>query len=129
MKHLNIEQKRPRIGVFDFTGCEGCQLQLTNKEETLGPFLSAIEVVNFREASSAAGDDYDVAIIDGAVSRADEIERLEAIREKAKLLVAMASPERIRRAMLAESIRSFRVLRIRALLRAFVCTGLSTTHT
>jgi coenzyme F420-reducing hydrogenase gamma subunit len=49
MKHLNIERKRPKIGVFDFTGCEGCELQLANKEESLGAFLSAIEVVSIRQ--------------------------------------------------------------------------------
>lgn len=91
MKHLNIKQKHPRIAVFDFTGCEGCELQLTNKEETLGAFLNAIEVVNFREASSDEGDDYDVALIDGAITRPDEIDRLKAIREQAKILVAMGS--------------------------------------
>ncbi|HLA83306.1 MAG TPA: oxidoreductase [Thermoguttaceae bacterium] len=91
MKHLGIEKKHPRIGVFDFTGCEGCQLQLANKEETLGAFLAAIEVVNFREISSDHGDDYDVAFVDGAVSRADEVERLQAIRRRAKLLVALGS--------------------------------------
>ena len=91
MKHLNIEQRRPRIAVFDFTGCEGCELQLTNKEETLGAFLDAVEVVEFREASSAKGDDYDVALIDGAISRPDEIERIKEIRDRAKLLVAMGA--------------------------------------
>lgn len=91
MKHLHIEQKRPRIGVFDFTGCEGCALQLANKEETLGAFLDAIEVVNFREVSSAMGQDYDVALIDGAITRPDEVERIKAIREQATLLVAMGS--------------------------------------
>jgi coenzyme F420-reducing hydrogenase gamma subunit len=91
MKHLNIEQNRPRIAVFDFTGCEGCELQLANKEETLGAFLSAVEVVHFREVSSDRGDDYEVALIDGAITRPDEVERLEAIRERAKTLVAMGS--------------------------------------
>jgi coenzyme F420-reducing hydrogenase gamma subunit len=91
MKHLNIEKKRPRIGVFDFTGCEGCQLQLANKEDTLGAFLDAIEVVYFREISSDEGDDYDVAIVDGAITRADEVERLKEIRARAKVLVAMGS--------------------------------------
>jgi len=91
MRFLNIEQKRPRIAVFDFTGCEGCELQLVNKEETLGPFLDAIEVVSFREASTAHSDDYEVALIDGAVTRPDEVERLKAIRKRAKLLVAMGS--------------------------------------
>lgn len=91
MKHLGIEQKRPRIAVFDFTGCEGCELQLTNKEETLGAFLNAIEVVSFREVSSADGDDYEVALIDGAISRPDEVERLKTIRAQASILVAMGS--------------------------------------
>ena len=91
MQHLRIQQKRPKIAVFDFTGCEGCELQLTNKEETLGAFLNAVEVVSFREASSDEGDDYEVALIDGAVSRPDEIERLKAIRQQAKILVAMGS--------------------------------------
>ena len=91
MKHLQTQQKRPKIAVFDFTGCEGCELQLANKEETLGAFLGAIEVVNFREVSSDASDDYEVALIEGAISLPDEIERLRAIRQRAKLRVAMVS--------------------------------------
>ncbi len=91
MKHLKIDQKRPKIAVFDFTCCEGCELQLANKEETLGAFLDAIEVVNFREVSSTEGDDYDVALIEGSVSREDEVERLKTIRQQAKVLVAMGS--------------------------------------
>ena len=91
MKHLKIQQRCPKIAVFDFTGCEGCELQLTNKEETLGAFLDAVEVVNFREASSYKGEDYEVALIDGAISRPDEIERIKVIRKQAKTLVALGS--------------------------------------
>jgi coenzyme F420-reducing hydrogenase gamma subunit len=91
MRYLGIQPQRPRIGVFDFTDCEGCELQLTNKEESLVPFLQAVEVVNFREASSEKRDDYEIAFIEGAISREDEIERLKKIREKAKILVAMGS--------------------------------------
>ncbi len=91
MKHLNIDPKRPKIAVFSFTGCEGCSLQLANKEETLGPFLSAIEVVNFREISSEQRDDYEVALIDGAITRPDEIERIKVIRDRTTLLVALGS--------------------------------------
>jgi coenzyme F420-reducing hydrogenase gamma subunit len=91
MKYLGIEPTRPRIAVFDFTGCEGCELQLANKEETAADFLRAIEVVSFREISSAHSDDYDIALIDGAITRSDEVERLKTIRERAKVLVAMGS--------------------------------------
>ncbi len=91
MRYLGIDVKKPRIGVFDFTGCEGCELQLLNKEDTLVDFLSLVEVANFREASSDKSDDYEIAFIEGAVSRADEVARLKKIRENAKLLVALGT--------------------------------------
>ena len=91
MKYLGIEPAKPKVAVFDFTGCEGCELQLANKEETVIDFLHAVEIVNFREISSTAADDYDVAFIEGAVSRGDEITRLIEIRKKAGVLVALGS--------------------------------------
>jgi coenzyme F420-reducing hydrogenase gamma subunit len=91
MRYLGIEPRRPRVAVFDFTGCEGCELQLANREDTLAPFLAAIEVVNFREISSARSDDYEIAFIEGAVSRADEVARLQEIRKRAKVLVALGT--------------------------------------
>lgn len=91
MKYLCIEPRRPRIGVFDFTGCEGCEMQLANKEETLLPFLRAVEVVSFREVSSERGQDYEIALVEGAVTRPDEVERLREVRRRARVLVALGS--------------------------------------
>jgi coenzyme F420-reducing hydrogenase gamma subunit len=91
MKYLGIEPNRPRIAVFDFTSCEGCELQLANKEETLAEFLSAIKIVKFREVSTADEGEYDIALIEGAISREDEVERIRDIRARAKVLVAMGS--------------------------------------
>ena len=91
MEYLGIELNKPRIGVFDFTGCEGCELQLANKEDTLVDFLSLLEVVNFREISSDRGDDYEIALVEGSISRKDEVDRLKKIRAKAKVLVALGS--------------------------------------
>jgi len=91
MQYLGIELKKPRIAVFDFTSCEGCELQLANKEETLPDFLRAIEIVRFREVSSEERDDYEIAVIEGAVTRADEVDRLEKIRNRAAVVVALGS--------------------------------------
>ena len=91
MRYLGLDQKRPRVAVFDFTGCEGCQLQLANKEETLADFLKAVEIVRFREISSAEDGLPDIALIDGAVTRPDEIERIKTVRERADMLVAIGS--------------------------------------
>jgi sulfhydrogenase subunit delta len=91
MRYLSIEPKRPRIAVFDFTGCEGCELQLLNGGVSAMDFLKAIEIVSFRPATSARGQDYDIAFVEGAVSRADEVERLRTIRDRARLVVALGS--------------------------------------
>lgn len=91
MKYLGIEPEKIKIGVFDFTGCGGCELQLANKEGTLVDFLALLDVVNFREISSDRGDDYDIALIEGSITREDEVERLKEIRKRAKILVALGS--------------------------------------
>ncbi len=91
MKYLGIEPSKPKVAVFDFTGCEGCELQLANKEETLVDFIRCIDVVEFREVSSMRGGAYELALVEGAITRADEVERLKSIRQKAKILVALGS--------------------------------------
>lgn len=91
MRYLGIEPARPRVGVFDLTGCEGCELQLANREENLLPFLAAVEIVEFRELTSSTGGDVDIAFVDGSVSRPDEVDRLERIRARSRVLVALGS--------------------------------------
>jgi coenzyme F420-reducing hydrogenase gamma subunit len=89
--YLGVELARPRVGVFDFTSCEGCQLQFVNNEATLLDFLDLMELVNFREAMTEQAGDYDIALVEGSISRADEVTRLEKIRAQAKILVALGS--------------------------------------
>ncbi len=91
MEYLGIKPDKPKVAVFDFTGCEGCELQLVNKEDTLIDFLSAIDLRGFREASSVLNHDYDIALVEGSITRDDEIGRIEKIRAHAKILVAMGS--------------------------------------
>ena len=62
-----------------------------NNESSLLDFLSLVKVVNFREAMSERSDAYDIAFVEGCVTRKDEIERLQVIRKNAKILVAFGS--------------------------------------
>ena len=91
MKYLGIPLEKPKVGFFGFTGCEGCQLQMANKEETLGDLLNAIEVMNFRLISSDKGDGYDVAFVEGSITTEAEVARLKQIRNQAKILVAIGA--------------------------------------
>jgi len=50
-----------------------------------------VDIVNFREAISEKGQDYEIAFIDGAISTESDVSRIEEIRDKAKILVAMGA--------------------------------------
>ncbi|HWR04902.1 MAG TPA: hypothetical protein VN419_12930, partial [Humidesulfovibrio sp.] len=82
---------KPRIAFFDFAGCEGDQLQIANLEERLLDILGHVEVVSFREVATGHSDDYDVAFIEGSITRPEDEIRLKEIRKNAKVLVALGA--------------------------------------
>ncbi len=82
---------KPRVAIFDFACCEGCQLQIVNLEEEILDLLGAVDVVEWREAMTEHSDTYDVVLIEGSITRPEDEERLKAIRAKAKVLVALGA--------------------------------------
>lgn len=91
MTYLGIPLDKPKVAFFGFTGCEGCQLQIANKEETLAALLGAVDVRTFRLISSDKNDDYDIAFVEGSITTDEEAERLIQIREQASVLVALGA--------------------------------------
>ncbi|OGW33115.1 MAG: NADH:ubiquinone oxidoreductase [Nitrospirae bacterium GWC2_42_7] len=89
--YLGVPLFRPKVAFFELSSCEGCQLQIVNNEATLIDFFSLVEVVNFREAMTERSDNYDIAFVEGSITRSDERERLKKIRANAKILVALGS--------------------------------------
>ena len=82
---------KPKIAIFDFACCEGCQLQIVNLEEELLSLLGGADVVEWREAMSEKSDSYDIAIIEGSITRLEDEERLKLIRSCAKVLIALGA--------------------------------------
>ncbi len=82
---------KPRVAIFDFACCEGCQLQIVNLEEELLELIGAIDVVEWREAMSEQSREYDIAIIEGSITRPEDEERLWVIRSRAKVLIALGA--------------------------------------
>jgi len=83
---------KPKIAFFEFTSCEGCQLDVLNLTgEELLSLVEAVDIVNFREAMTERGNDYDIAFVEGSISREEEIPRLQKIRAQAKVVVAFGA--------------------------------------
>ena len=86
-----MSDAKPKIAFFDFTGCEGCQLTVVDSLQTHPELLDAVEIVQFREAMSEKGTDYQIAFVEGSCTRAGDEARLQAIREQAQLVVALGA--------------------------------------
>jgi coenzyme F420-reducing hydrogenase gamma subunit len=82
---------KPRIGFFDFTGCEGCQLTVLNLEESFLELLELVEIVEFREVMSSEAGDLDIAFVEGSIATPEEASRLQAIRARTRTLVALGA--------------------------------------
>ncbi|RKY28202.1 MAG: hypothetical protein DRP79_02465 [Planctomycetota bacterium] len=82
---------KPRVAIFDFACCEGCQLQIVNLEEELLDLISLVQPVAWREAMSESSDEYDIAIVEGSITRPEDEERVKEIRDRAGILIALGA--------------------------------------
>ncbi len=82
---------KPKVAIFDFACCEGCQLQIVNLEEEILDLIGAVDVVQWREAMSEKSSEYDIAIIEGSITRPEDEKRIKLIRSKAKVLIALGA--------------------------------------
>jgi len=84
---------KPAVGIFGLTGCAGDQLVILNCEDQLLDLVSLIDVRDFLMASSQndAACPLDVALVEGAVLSRQDAERLRAIRQRTKVLVALGT--------------------------------------
>ncbi len=80
---------KPKVGFFDFTSCEGCQIELTNfGDDAFLELLNHVEIAEFREAMSETTDHLDIAFIEGSFSREADRARLEDIRNRSDVVIA-----------------------------------------
>jgi sulfhydrogenase subunit delta len=83
---------KPRVAVYKFSSCDGCQLSILNLEDELLELAGAIEISYFLEATSRIQPGpYDVALVEGSVSTPHEAERIQEVRRQCDVLVALGT--------------------------------------
>ncbi|MDD5287445.1 MAG: hypothetical protein PHD54_16465 [Desulfuromonadaceae bacterium] len=83
---------RPKVAFFDFSCCEGCQLQVANLGEALLDILALVDLVEFREVMSEKWSGrYSVTFAEGSICSDEAAEKLRKLRERSDVLVAYGS--------------------------------------
>lgn len=83
---------KPKIAVYKFSSCDGCQLTLLNLEDELLALADRVEFSYFLEASSeTAPGPYDLVLVEGSISTPEERQRIRRIRQQAGTLVALGT--------------------------------------
>jgi sulfhydrogenase subunit delta len=84
--------KKPRIGVFKFASCDGCQLSLLDAEEVLLAVAGAVDIANFPEASRRMlNGPYDLGLVEGSITTPHDVERIREIRKACKTLITIGA--------------------------------------
>ncbi|WP_462203348.1 NADH-quinone oxidoreductase subunit B family protein [Frankia sp. CcWB3] len=83
---------RPRLAVWKFASCDGCQLTLLNCEDELLSLTGEVDVSYFLEASSATVDGpYDLSLVEGSVTTEQDVERIQQVRAASRRLVTIGA--------------------------------------
>jgi len=89
---VNAVATKPKLAVWKFSSCDGCQLSLLDCEDELLAIAEGIEIAYFPEATSAEIEGpYDVSLVEGSVTTPHDLERIQEIREQSSLLVTIGA--------------------------------------
>ena len=87
-----MEPRKPRLAVWKFASCDGCQLSLLDCEDELLAVAGAVEIASFPEASRAvAKGPYDISLVEGSITTPHDVERIKEVRRASKRLVTIGA--------------------------------------
>ena len=83
---------KPRLGVFKFASCDGCQLSLLDCEDELLAVAGIVDIAHFLEASShIEKGPYDIVLVEGSITTPHDAERIQEVRRQAGILVTIGA--------------------------------------
>jgi coenzyme F420-reducing hydrogenase gamma subunit len=86
------QQRKPKLAVWKFASCDGCQLSLLDCEDELLEIAGKIEIASFPEASSAhVNGPYDLSLVEGSITTPHDAERIQQVRRASRFLVTIGA--------------------------------------
>ena len=83
---------RPKLAVWKFASCDGCQLSLLDCEDELLPLAESLEIAYFLEATRAEVEGpYDLSIVEGSITTPHDEQRIREIRARSRRLITIGA--------------------------------------
>jgi coenzyme F420-reducing hydrogenase gamma subunit len=83
---------KPKLAVWKFASCDGCQLTLLDCEEHLLPLAGEIEIAYFPEATRGEVEGpYELSLVEGSVTTPHDAERIQRVRAASTTLVTIGA--------------------------------------
>jgi len=83
---------KPKLAVWKFASCDGCQLSLLDCEDELLAVAGAVEIAYFVEATRAVVEGpYDLSLVEGSITTAHDAERIREVRRQSKALITIGA--------------------------------------
>lgn len=87
-----VEKTKPKLAVWKFASCDGCQLTILNCEDELLSIADKIQIAYFPEATRAEIEGpYDLSLVEGSVTTPHDIVRIKKIRDESKVLISIGA--------------------------------------
>ncbi len=83
---------KPKLAVFKFASCDGCQLSLLDCEDELLAVVGEVQIANFLEASrEVVKGPYDLTLVEGSITTPHDAERIQQVRKQSRFLVTIGA--------------------------------------
>ena len=124
------DERKPKLAVWKFASCDGCQLSLLDFERELVALPDSIEVAYFLEATRGIVEGpYDLSLVEGSVTTPHDAERIREVRAQSRRLVTIGACATSGGHPGAAELRRRRRVRLRRLCRARATSRRSSTST
>jgi len=89
---MAVSADKPKLAVWKFASCDGCQLSLLDLEDELLEVAGAIDIAYFLEASRATvKGPYDLSLVEGSITTPHDAQRIRDIRRQSRHLVTIGA--------------------------------------
>lgn len=86
------KRRQPKLAVWKFASCDGCQLSLLDCEDELLAISEALNIAYFPEATSnEVKGPYEISLVEGSVTTQHDLERVQQVRRVSKHLISIGA--------------------------------------